>query len=314
MNLELPNLSNNQLKKLSNTLDDNWATWKPAVKSRGIFRVLKQNFLEEEAMKLQLEANDKIAGRPIRLNRQKLALRDGKNYAEVVFFGDWHYGSPQSDNDRALRMLDYCHKKKIYVFLMGDLLEMATRDSIGGGVYEQEKIGQSQYESMLEYLRPLANAKLILGMLTGNHEERVYYATGVNVTKAMARELKIPYLADACWNEFTVGSQKYSVYSLHGRTSARFDGTSLQMVERVSHSFNADLVACGHAHKCVNGSILVQQVVNGRIKESKKFIMITGSYLSYDGGYYSKLGGQISKMGSPKVKFQADEHGLNISW
>jgi hypothetical protein len=197
---------------------------------------------------------------------------------------------------------------------MGDLLEMATRDSVGAGVYEQETIGQSQYEQMVEWLRPLADDKLILGMLTGNHEERVYYATGVNITKAMARELNVPYLGDACWNEFIVGKQHYSVYTLHGRTSARFDGTCLQMVERVSHSFNADLVACGHAHRCVSGSILVQQVVNGKIKESKKYIMITGSYLSYDGGYYQKLGGQISKKGSPKCKFKADEHDISTSW
>jgi len=32
--------------------------------------------------------NDKIIGRPIRLNRKSLSIKSGKDYAEVVFIGD----------------------------------------------------------------------------------------------------------------------------------------------------------------------------------------------------------------------------------
>ena len=86
---------------------------------------------------------DAIVGRPIRLNKQTIVTKKGKDYAEVIFVGDCHNGSPQFDKLRFLKMLDYCREKGIYVFLMGDLIEMATRDSIGAGVYEQEEIGQT---------------------------------------------------------------------------------------------------------------------------------------------------------------------------
>ncbi len=89
-------------------------------------------------------------------------------------------------------------------------------------------------------LRPLADKKLILGTHNGNHEERCYQATGINVAKAFARELGVPYLGDACWSRFTVGRQIYSCYSLHGRSGARFDGTALLALERISVSFQAD--------------------------------------------------------------------------
>lgn len=189
--------------------------------------------------------NDRIIGRPIRLNQQTLIPKHGKDYAEVMFIGDAHLGSPQFDRQRFERMIGYCLKKRLYVFLMGDLIEMATRNSVGAGVYEQEIIGQTQYEQMVGYLKPLAEKKLIIGTLAGNHEARVYKDTGIDIGKAFARELKVPYLGDACWNLFRVGKESYSIYSLHGRTGSRFDGTALLSLERISTSFMADVVCMG---------------------------------------------------------------------
>lgn len=256
---------------------------------------------------------DKIKGRPLRLNRQVLAPRGGKPYAEVVFLGDCHYGSPQFDEPRFLSMVDYCFKNRIHVFLMGDLIEMATRHSVGAGVYDQLFSGQTQHEKMVEWLTPLAQRGLILGLLQGNHEERVYKESGVNVSKAMARELTIPYLGDACWNTFRVGKQCYSIYSLHGRTGSKFDGTALLALERLAAPFHADLVVMGHAHKCISSSVLMQKVHNGLVVEHKKHLLITGSYLKY-GGYAQTFGLPPSKLGSPKVKFMSDRHDISVSW
>jgi len=258
--------------------------------------------------------NDAIVGRPIRCNKQRLQPKKGKDYSEVLFIGDVHWGSPQCDKQKFLAMLDYAKKHLIYVFLMGDLIEMATRGSVGAGVYEQETIGDSQFEQMVAWLKPLASKKLILGTHRGNHEARVYEQTGIDISKALARELSVPYLGDACWSKFSVGQQTYTIYSLHGRTGCRFDGTALLAVERIAVSFAADLVAHGHSHKAISSNIIYQKVINGVVKEFKKFLLITGSYLKYDGGYGQTVGLPISKMGSPKVKFFTDRHDLSISW
>jgi hypothetical protein len=257
---------------------------------------------------------DKIVGRPIRLNRQQLHPRGRNDYAEVVFIGDVHAGSPQFDKKRFLRMLDYCYENHVYVFLMGDLTETATRDSVGSGVYEQDCPAGEQHELMVEWLRPLAEAKLILGTHRGNHGERVYKSTGFDVDKALARELKVKYLGDACWSSLRVGRETYYVYSLHGRTGSRFDGTALLALERISTSFYADLCAMGHVHKTINSIVLMQMVRHQQVVEHKKHLLITGSYLKYDGGYGQTLGLPISKLGSPKVKFFAKRHDLVVSW
>lgn len=253
------------------------------------------------------------SGRPIRLNKQTLLPKKGKNYAEVVFLGDVHWGSPNCAKNKFIDMINYCYDKNIYVFLMGDLIEMATRDSIGAGVYEQEFIGQNQVENMIEILMPLAQKRLILGLLQGNHEERVYKSTGINVSRIMANVLNVPYLGDACWNLFKVKNQFYYVYTLHGRTNARYEGTALTALERLSSSFNADLVAMGHAHKLISSHALNQDIKNNCVIERKKFLLLTGSYLSYDKSYAQTSGLNISKIGSPKVKFFSDRKDIHIS-
>lgn len=257
--------------------------------------------------------NDKIIGRPLRVNKQTLKVKKGKTYAEVMFIGDCHLGSPQFDKPRFLRMLDYCIKNKLYVFLMGDLIELATRHSVGSGVYEQDFAGQSQHEQMMEWLKPLADSSLILGLLQGNHEERVYKESGINISKVMARELGVPYLGDACWNHFRVGKQSYSIYSLHGRTGSKFDGTALLALERLAAPFHADLVVMGHAHKCISSSVLMYKLHNGSVVEHKKHLLITGSYLKY-GGYAQTQGLPPSKLGSPKVKFDSKRSDISVSW
>jgi hypothetical protein len=195
-------------------------------------------------MKVTTTKNDKIVGRPIRLNKKVLTVGPA-HYSSVVFIGDAHFGSRQFDKERFLNMLKYCIDNKVYIQLMGDLLEVGTKGSVGAGVFEQTCNADNQFEQMVEWLRPLAKRKLIVGLHRGNHCERVYKDCGVDISKAMARELGVSYLADACWNQFRVGSQTYSIYSMHGRTGSRFDGTALLAVERISTSFFADLVAMG---------------------------------------------------------------------
>jgi hypothetical protein len=265
-------------------------------------------------MKPKLDVNDKIVGRPIRLNRKTLEVKSGKDYAELIFMGDAHYGSHEFNQKKFLAMLDYCLHKRIYILLMGDLLECCTRESIGAGVYYQEGTAQDQYEQMLDWLRPAAKAGLIVGIHIGNHEERLVNMVGVNIIKAMCRELAVPYLGDACWTSVKVGSQSYTIRSLHGRTASRYEGTVLLAAERCSVSFNADIFAMGHAHKCVNGYIIRERVVGGRVVQEKEFIVVTGSYLEYHDSYYEKTGGQISKVGSPKVKLSSTKHDVFISW
>ena len=45
---------------------------------------------------------------------------------------------------------------------------------------------------MVEILSPLAQAKLIIGIHRGNHENRIMKNTSIDITKIMAKMLNIP--------------------------------------------------------------------------------------------------------------------------
>jgi len=194
---------------------------------------------------MKFENQDKIRGRPIKLNKLRLELKPGKDYTEIVFCGDWHYGARECAVNKVKDMLDYCLKHRIYVFLMGDLLEAGLRTSIGASMYRQKLNPQKQMEDVIELLRPLSENNLILGALEGNHELRIEKETGISIMKVICRFLNIPYLHGACWNLWYVKDQSYKVYTLHGSSSSRYVYTKLKALVDISHNFNADLMAMG---------------------------------------------------------------------
>ena len=259
---------------------------------------------------------DKTRGRKIRLNRKRLKYNHGKEYSSLILFGDLHLGHPGCDFERAERMLKHCVEKNIYVLGMGDYVEAGLRSSVGDSVYMQNLNPQDQMLEVIDLFTPLVEKNLLVGLLRGNHEERIIKNTSVDIVSLMCKMLKVSYLGAACWNLFYVGKQSYTLYALHGASGARFEHTKLKAISDVSYSFNADIVAQGHCHACIDDLLLVQTADRTRkmVVEQKKFVVITGHYLKYDDSYAQAKGIPLSKMGSPKIKFYGDKKDIHISW
>ena len=254
-------------------------------------------------------------GRHTKLNRVALTPRKGKDYTEVVFFGDLHLGHPTCLIDKAKDMLDYCLKNGVYVHLMGDLLECGLTTSVGDSVYHQKLNPQEQMDAVIGLLQPLADAKLITGLHGGNHEARIQKVTSINVAKIIAGTLGVSYLHEACWNLFTVGKQHYKMYSLHGSSGSRFIYTKLKAITDISHYFDADLICHAHVHDLATVA-LERQRIDMRSKTIgyyKQYLLLTGHYLGYDLSYAQSKGMPPSKIGSPKVKFGSKEKMIHIS-
>jgi hypothetical protein len=267
--------------------------------------------------KSQLEAfsgKDKLIGRPMKLNRINLEAND-KGYAPLLFFGDLHWGSEQCATKQALAMLDWALREHVPTLLMGDLMEIALRDSVGHGVYQQKLNPQEQVEAMIELLTPLAEANLLVGIHEGNHEQRITKGTGIDITKFIAKLLKIPYCSYACWHLINVGKQKYTLYSTHGSSNSTQSYTKLNAAIKIGYFLNSDIIAYGHTHELSTATRIIQQVdLRSRcIIERKQYIVMTGSYLNWEGGYAQQKGLPIAKLGSPKAKFMANSHDVHFS-
>lgn len=254
----------------------------------------------------------------IKINRQKLEkvkTKDNEVYSSIVFIGDIHYGSPQCDEDKVVSTIKYCYENNCYVFLMGDLIETGTRYSVGDSVYTQKNPGE-QINWVKDVFKPLSNKGLILGCLSGNHEERVTKEVGIDVMKEIiAPHLNIPYLGAAGWSIFYVGNQSYTLYTIHGSSGSRYPHTKLKAVNDLTNSFNADLICMGHVHELADLSTLYQTVdrKNKMVVEKKRHVLLTGHYLKYDGGYAQAKGMGLSRLGSPKVKLFGNKKDVHIS-
>lgn len=259
--------------------------------------------------------NLKRRGRRVKLNKIKLEPKKGKNYAEVLFIGDWHLGHPECLLDKIKEQLDYCLEKKIYIHLMGDLVECGITGSVGDSVYKQLLDPQEQMEAVVEALTPLAKAGLITGLHGGNHEQRILNTTGIDVAKIMAGQLDVPYIEMACWNLFYVADQSYLAYTLHGSAGSRFLYTKLKSATDISHYFQSDILVHAHVHDMASYVVERQRIDKGKkeIVYYKQHILLSGHYLGYQSSYAQAKGFPPSKVGSPKVKFFTNEHDIHIS-
>jgi len=266
-------------------------------------------------MKAKLEqTSDLRKGRTVLLNIRELECQKG-NYAEVLFFSDLHYGHPTCLLERAKETLDWALENRVYVMLLGDLIECGLTGSVGDSIYTQRLNPQGQFDDMVDILDPLAKAGLILGLHSGNHEDRIFKTSGVNISKMLAGTLRVPFLGSAVWNLFRVGKQNYKVYTLHGSSGSKFIYTKIKAATDISHYFpTADLICHAHIHDL--GSIaLERQDISLKDKQviyRKQYILLTGGYLGYKQSYAEAKGLPPAKIGSPKVKFIATEHDLHV--
>lgn len=251
----------------------------------------------------------------IRLKKQHLELRKDKEYVEVQFIGDLHYGHPQAWTSRFKEFLEYALKHRNYVFFMGDLVESGLTSSVGDSVYQQKLNPQAQMEEVIEIIRPVCEAKLCLGYLSGNHEYRIKKQTSIDISKIICRELKISYQEYACWNLWYVGNQSYSIYAYHGSSGSRFIYTKIKAAIDIAHYFVGDVIVMGHIHDLGSEAVERQFVdkVRQQIVVKKQYIVLTGHFLGYDQSYAQEKGYPPSKLGSPKIFFNGERHDIHCS-
>ena len=270
----------------------------------------KKEFIEKNAGK------DKIIGRPIELNKVKLIPKPGKDYAELLFFSDLHYGHPECQLDKAKAMLNYALKNRIYVFCGGDMIEAGLNSSVGDSVYMQTLNPQRQMEAVIDLLEPLAKAGLIIGYLTGNHCVRILNATSIDISKIICRHLGITYLGYAGWTIASVSGIRYSIYYTHGAGGSRFQHTKLKKVVDMANWISADILAMAHLHSIVT-EVIIKQTYDrslNKIVEKKQYVCITGSYIAWNKTYAEAFGYPPTKLGSPKAKLMATKKRVYFSF
>jgi hypothetical protein len=239
--------------------------------------------------------------------------RDRKSL-DTFWISDVHLGSKHCDKHLFQQTINRILRKQMPFADLGDLLENATRDSVGAGVYEQEEITDQQIEEAVRIYTPVKH--LLKSMHPGNHEARTFDKSAVNLTRIISKMLGVPYAGVGAVHDIRVGKQRYSVYTHHGGSCATTKGGKLNALLAMEKIIDADVYIQGHTHDTIFQS-RDQYAFNPNnrcLELKKKYFINNGSYLNYWGSYGQVKGYMPGSKGSAQITFRGDKREIEVSF
>ena len=239
----------------------------------------------------------------------------GSKYLYLLFIGDLHIGNKYCLYNKLDYLIQFIEKYRgnVRIVLMGDLLEAATKTSVGRGVYDESFPLQKQFEFLVKLLGNYS--EYITLVVEGNHEERIIKDTSFEITQEMCHRL-------GCHN-FYAGYQgvanyrlcdglTYSVFGWHGSTRGATDSSAVNGLLDMRKRITSHIYAMGHTHKLFSfkkGHYLPNP--SGEIIKIEQMFINTGTCLGYGGygeqkGYdvnFTGLGGVLMHSGRRKMEF-----------
>jgi hypothetical protein len=251
----------------------------------------------------------------------------------IIPISDVHFGSALfSLNHWNKTITQVLSKPNIFVLCNGDLCDVAIRDS-KGDIYKAVKGPGDQRDWMIEHLLPIKDR--ILGMVSGNHENRIYNQVNLDITGDIAKALHVPYRPEGLILKIVFGSGNnrmkeapyvYWGYMTHGYGGARTASAKAVKVERLSTFLHADFYVMSHDHVANaapsnylmpnNNSARYNKdtgFTTGAVVAHRKMLIKSSSYLKWGG--YAEIGGfspndletpiiKLAGTGKPKVRVE----------
>lgn len=239
----------------------------------------------------------------------------------IIPLSDVHFGSPLFSLhhwNKTIKMVQ--ENPNMFVLCNGDLCDTAIKDS-KGDIYRNVKSPGDQRDWMIEHLTPIKDR--ILGMVSGNHEDRIAERVGIDISADIAKALHVPYRNEGLILKIMFGSGNnrmpdkpyvYWSYMTHGYGGARTTAAKAVKVERTSTFIHADFYVMSHDH-VVNAAPVVYIMPNnnsarlqketgfmiGAVVAHRKMLIKSGSYLKW-GGYAERGGFSPNDLDTPIIK------------
>lgn len=221
---------------------------------------------------------------------------------ELHIFSDEHIGARKCDDVNLMHRIDQVKDTdNAYCILTGDIIDNATRDSVGD-VYE----GLSPMEQIKFATRLFAPIKdKILGVTSGNHEDRSYKKDGVDLMYFLCAELGLHEVYDQQgillfirMGQDMVGRRKesngsgkirkicYTLYATHGSAGGRTAGAKANGLSRLGQIVNADICVISHTHfpMCFKEASFEIDYYNSTARLKETLFVNSGTALGH-GGY-----------------------------
>ena len=245
--------------------------------------------------------------------------------AYLIPLSDLHIGA-EFDDTKFLGYREWIlDRPNAYCIINGDVLDMATRSSIGNA-FETIR-PREQRELAIKMFEPLAKEGRILAYLDGNHEARASKETDEYAGEAICHRLGIPHLydSDGIFLFLTVGHDKskgnakknritYTLFMLHGWTGARRIGGKANNLEDMAKSVVSDLYVASHTHQkfMFPRPVVIPETRTKTLKFKKQVFVSAGSFMEW-AGYAVRKGYNPASLGSPRIRLNGTRHDIHVS-
>lgn len=257
-----------------------------------------------------------------------IEVTDYSNKVYLLPLGDLHLGT-DIDINKFQGYIDWAQKNNSYIFLMGDLFDVATLTSpteVWG-----EKMSLTNAIKLLEkILTPVQ--KQIIGAISGNHEQRLIRYANFDPVEDLCDRLDIQYAKYSAVIRFRVGAHRnaklnklspnieYVFYAHHSKGGGSTIGGKINRAKKLADIFEgADGYLIGHNHcKGVMEDSIARLVKNGRgeahIEYKRVQYVDCGSFLNYDDSYAEEDMYPPSNTGAPRLRMDGSRKDLHISF
>ena len=239
---------------------------------------------------------------------------------EVHPMADLHIGDSMSDFKLIMERIEHIkNTPNAYCILDGDLMDTAVCTSIGD-TYGANLQPMEQLKQCVKIFEPIKDK--ILGVLPGNHENRVYKSDGLDITEIMCSQLGIPekYSPTTALLFIRFGKNTartphrpflYSVYVTHGSGGGRKEGGKVNRLADLASIVDADIYIHAHTHLPLifKESFYRTCSSNSSVALVDKLFINTSASLNY-GGYGDKAGFKPASKAAPVIYLDGLKHDM----
>lgn len=229
---------------------------------------------------------------------------------ELIALSDLHVGAQEAQLEalRAVIASVQAHPHR-HVVLLGDLSNAAITNS-KSNIYEERLTPQQELDLLRTLFTPIKQQ--ILGLIPGNHEDRIWRTAGIDVTKILGELLNVPYSPTSMIWSIPVGTQTYTVLGHHGsgggRTTGKFEGN-----HRLSLLADADVYLSGHIHSGHVAREAHFHTEGGSLTVHEQLFVTTTSWLGYE-PYAEKMGFKPGVVRPAVLTFHPDQHDITVQF
>lgn len=252
----------------------------------------------------------------------KANLPDTIKNLELVVFADEHIGDMLCDIERLKQRIEYvANNPNVYCVLNGDILDYASRSSIGD-IETREFNIMEQLEKAVELFSPIKEK--ILAITNGNHENRAYRKEGVDISKVIAMQLGLGdvYAPASAFIFLRFGKtngkthnrpQRYTIYMVHGSGGGRKEGAKAIRLADLASIIDADCYIMSHTHLplVMKQGFYRVSAENSSVAHVTKLFVNTASNLDY-GGYGEAQSFKPTSKDTPTIFFSGSEKDMKV--